>query len=69
MAVQENIARKEASIKTLKSHCLCLRIEGDIVYLPDGYEVGGLRIKETADGYIAAEKKLEEIWQGSMFWK
>lgn len=69
MNVQENIARKETSLEALKSHCLCLRLDGDIVYLPDGYGIGGLRIKETSDGYIAAEKKLEEIWQGSMFWK
>lgn len=69
MTVQENITRKHDALEKLKSHCLCLRIEDDIVYLPDGYGIGGLRINETADGYTAAEEKLEEIWQGSMFWK
>ena len=69
MTVQENITRKSNALEKLKAHCLCLSIDGDIVYLPDGYAVDGLRINETANGYEAAERKLEEIWQGSIFWK
>lgn len=69
MTVQKNIARKDAARENLKSHCLCARIEGDIVYLPYGYSVDALRISETAEGYKNAEEHLEKIWQESMFWK
>ena len=69
MTVQENIAAKEAAFNALKSHCLCLRVDGNIVYLPDGYGIDALRIKETAQGYTKAAEYLEKVWQESMFWR
>lgn len=69
MTIARNIALKEKARRSLEGHCLCLKIEGDIVYLPEGYPVDGLKIEETAAGYERAESKLEEIWQKSMFWK
>jgi hypothetical protein len=69
MTVQANIAAKEAALDALKAHCLCLRVDGNIVYLPEGYGIDGLRIKETAQGYAQAAEYLEKVWQESMWWK
>jgi hypothetical protein len=69
MTVQQNIARKETALENLKAHCLCLRVDGNIVYLPYGYGVDALRINETANGYERAAEYLEKVWQGSCFWK
>ena len=69
MSVIENIAAKEAALEALKSHCLCLRVEGNIVYLPEGYAVDALRIEETTKGFRRAEEYLEKVWQESMWWK
>ena len=66
MTLQDNIAAKSKAFDDLKAHCLCLKVQDNIVFLPDGYDVGALRIKTTADGYIAATNKLEEIWKESM---
>ena len=50
MSVQANIVAKENALAALKDHCLCLRVDENIVYLPDGYGIDALRILETADG-------------------
>lgn len=69
MTIQKNIAKKESALNSLMSHCLCLRVDGNIVYLPEGYGVDALKIDETADGYRRAEQYLEKVWQDSCFWK
>ena len=69
MTVQVNIAAKESALAALKDHCLCLRVDENIVYLPDGYGIDALRILETADGYARATEYLEKVWQESMWWK
>lgn len=68
MTIQENIKSKEDALSDLKAHCLCLKIDGNIVYLPDGYGFDALRISETADGYKKAKDYLEAIWKRSLFW-
>ena len=65
MKIQSNIELKSAALTRLQAHCLCAKIEGDIVYLPAGYFPHGLRIALTAEGYNRAEAKLEQIWKES----
>lgn len=63
--ILENIDRKEQALKGLREHCLCARIEGNIVFLPPGYQVGGVRFEMSAKGMEAALVVLERLWQES----
>lgn len=68
MSIQQKIREKQKAREKLEAHCLCLKIEGDICFLPQGYSVDAVRFEESAKGMIRAERKLEEIWQESLFW-
>lgn len=69
MSVRERTEAKAEALASLKRHCLCLKVAGNVVYLPDGYEYYALLIRETAEGYRIAEAKLEQIWRDSMWWE
>lgn len=58
-----NIQRVSELRKRVKSHCMCLHYEEDenhvLVYYPEGYRIGGVRVSKGMGLAKALEKALE----------
>lgn len=72
--IQERIARVEAAIHEIENHCMSRRVvmsaDSIMVYLPEGYEVDGVRASWDGNKGEILEKvaaKLEQIWKESFF--
>ena len=72
MTITTNIQATDNARESLKSHCLCFKLDEDarIVYLPEGYSIDAIRVSKPcgkAEMFSLMEQKLEQIWKESLF--
>lgn len=69
MSIATNIETYQAALKAVKAHCMCREIEESggklIIYYPEGFPRGGLRIDQNAVMLRRALEIMEREWLAS----